>query len=120
MGAARKKSRDIVVTAERLRFIESDTAFLTMTLARPLALADKANASITLGFVIDDKLRKVVRFWDDPAISSVDVSETCERCRLSPDECAVRAAPPVIYRKQQKQAKREEAVGKFLARMETR
>jgi hypothetical protein len=118
MGSTRKKAKELTATAERLHFIESDTEFFTITLARPLALADKTNASITLGFLIDDTLKKAVRFWNDPALRPVEVNETCERCRLSAEECSVRAAPPVLFRKQQKQEKREEALEAFLSSMQ--
>jgi hypothetical protein len=101
------KYKTPLVAAQRSRFLESDAEFFVITLARSLALTERTNSSISLGFLINDTFRKAVRFCDDPAVPRMDVNETCERCGLSETQCRVRIAPPVIYRQQQEQTTRE-------------
>jgi len=97
------EAKALVVAAQRSRFIESDAEFFSISLARPLALTEGTNSSLTIGFLIDDTFKKVVRFWNDPAVIHKEVNETCERCGLSKAQCRDRVAPPLIYRQQQEQ-----------------
>jgi hypothetical protein len=106
-----------IVAAQRSRFIDSDAEFFSITLARPLVLTEGTNSSITLGFLINDAFKNAVRFWDDPAVPRVEVNETCERCSLSEAACTDRAAPAVIYQKQQNQKKRERVLQAVLKEM---
>jgi hypothetical protein len=107
----------LLIDAQRSRFIDSDAEFLVITLARPLVLTEGTNSSITLGFLINDAFKKVVRFWNDPAISRIEVNETCERCSLSEIACRDRVAPPVIFQKQQNQKTREKVLHEVLEKM---
>lgn len=100
--------------AQRMHFMDSEADFFAMTMARPLALTEKTNSSITLGFLMNDAFRETVRFWDDPSIPKALVHETCERCGLTEAECRERVAPPVLHRKQQNQRVREKALQQLL------
>ncbi len=118
--AAQQKDREVrapIVAAQRSRFVDSDAEFFSITLARPLVLTEGTNSSITLGFLINDAFKKVVRFWDDPAVSRVEVNETCERCSLSEAQCADRVAPAVIHQKQQSQETREKVLSRLMQQM---
>jgi hypothetical protein len=106
-----------LVGAQRSRFIESDAEFFIITLARPLALTEGTNSSMTLGFLINDAFKKTVRFWDDPAIPRKDVNETCERCGLPESICHERVAPPAIYQRQQEQKTREQVLQQLVQDM---
>ncbi len=108
---------DTIIAAQRSRFIESNAELFTITLARPLALTEGANSSMSLGFLINNEFKKTVRFWNDPEIPGVDVNETCERCGLSHTECSERVAPPEIYKQEQNQKIREEVLGRLMADM---
>lgn len=101
------------IRAQRSRFIEDQSEFLILSTARPLALQPATNSCVSLGLRIDDALKSQVRFWDDPSIPRLDVNLTCERCPLSPADCADRVAPPVFYREQQAQKQREEALAQL-------
>lgn len=104
-----------VVTAQRSRFIDDGAEFLVLTMARPLALATDATSSVSIGFLLDDRCKGTVRFWDDPAIPRVDVNLTCERCPLSLAECHERAAPPTVWRRAAAQAAKERALADLRA-----
>jgi hypothetical protein len=103
-----------VVTAQRSHFLDEDAEFFVIAMARPLALSDRANSSVSLGFLVDDAFRDGVRFWDDPSVPRVEVNLTCERCRLSSRECRDRAAPPILHDRQEKQNRKEDALRQLL------
>jgi XRE family transcriptional regulator, fatty acid utilization regulator len=69
------------------------------------------NSSINIGFPIDDALRQMFRFIDDPAIPETFVGETCERCPMA--DCEVRAAPPTVLIRQQQTERVLETIGQL-------
>ncbi|MFQ5710136.1 MAG: XRE family transcriptional regulator, partial [bacterium] len=106
-----------IVAAQRSRFVESDAEFFTITLARPLALTEGTNSSISLGFLINSDFQKAVRFWKDASIPQVEVNETCERCGLSEAACPDRTVPPEIFEQEQKQKNLEQQLQKLMQEM---
>ena len=110
----RRGARPVAVAAQRSHFLDDDAEFFVIAMARPLALSDRANSSVSLGFLVDEAFRERVRFWDDPSVPRVEVNLTCERCRLSSKECRERAAPPVLHDRQEKQNRKEEALRRLL------
>ncbi|NML63999.1 helix-turn-helix domain-containing protein [Hymenobacter sp. RP-2-7] len=77
--------------AQRSQYLGTADEYLCLSLAR-VGAAHEPAMSVTVGLRCDDNLRQQVSFLADPALASVVVNETCERCLL-PD-CTVRAAPP--------------------------
>ena len=110
----KRRGSNAVVTARRSYFLDAEAEFFVIAMARPLALSDRRNSSVSLGFLMDDSFRERVRFWDDPAVSRLDVNLTCERCRLAPRQCRDRAAPPVLHEGRLRQKKKEDAVRRLL------
>src|SRR5262249_34465766 len=108
--AAKGRGARTAVTAQRSHFLDENAEFFVIAMARPLALSDRSNSSVSLGFLMDDAFRQRVRFWDDPAVARIEVNLTCERCRLTPAECRARAAPPSLFEKQRQTEKKEAAV----------
>ncbi|HYP29313.1 MAG TPA: XRE family transcriptional regulator [Blastocatellia bacterium] len=85
-----------VVDAQLSRYVDGDGRFLCIAMARPLALNRSATSSVSLGFRVDENFERTVRFSNDPAITRCDIDGTCERCRLTPEECSDRVAPPYL------------------------
>lgn len=113
----RRSMRDaIIADAQHSHFLDGDATFFVVTVARPLALTEETNSSISLGFLVNDHFKNTVRFWNDPVIPIVEVNETCERCSLPKSVCKERAVPPTIYRKQLVHQEREQALRRFLER----
>jgi len=117
--AGKARTARPVVAAQRSYFLDEGAEFFVIAMARPLALSDRANSSVSLGFLLDDTFRERVRFWNDPAVPRVEVNLTCERCRLSPEECRERAAPPVLHENQEQQNRKEEALHQLLENLES-
>lgn len=92
-------------------YVDASNRYLLLTLAKPSPPRVGYNSSVTLGFAIDERLKMLVRFLDDPSLQPVEVNETCERCRLS--DCMERSFPPVIWQRQQRNKALKESIEKL-------
>jgi transcriptional regulator with XRE-family HTH domain/Zn-dependent peptidase ImmA (M78 family) len=101
------------IAVQRSRFVDEGAEFFVVALTRPLSLAPERSSSVSLGIQVDEAFRRRVRFWDDPEIPSQEVNLTCERCSLSDRECAERAAPPRIRRRELDRESRLEALDRL-------
>jgi len=107
-------AKSALVDVQRAKFIETNAEFFAISLARPLVLSPNTNSSMIIGFLMNDKFKKKVKFWNDPAIKDAQINETCERCGLSKNECSERVAPPVIYEQRKFQKSRKEAIAQLI------
>jgi transcriptional regulator with XRE-family HTH domain len=106
-----------LVGAQLSQFLESGDQFLSLGFARPLATQPDVNSSVVVGFPVDDNLKKVVGFLDDPALFRDTVNETCERCPLTADQCLVRGAEPTHLQAQQAETERHLAMNQLAAQL---
>jgi hypothetical protein len=88
------------VVIGRSRFVAQDARFLSLAVARPLALHPEGASSVELGLLDDARLREVVHFAADPSLELTEVGLTCERCPLAKQECAERRAPASLWRRE--------------------
>jgi hypothetical protein len=93
-GVGRKKMAEPIVGVQLSRFVDTNERYLCVALARHLALNPSATSSVSLGFRCDEEFDRTVQFAKDTSIARLDIDGTCERCRLTKDECRERAAPP--------------------------
>ena len=84
------------VGVQMSEFVESGDKFLCIGFSRPLRMMSEIASSVIVGFRVDTELHNVIRFAADPAIPQLLINETCQRCRLTADQCQERAAPPLI------------------------
>lgn len=105
---------DWVATAQRATFVAADVEFFVITLARPLVLVEDASTSVSLGFLMDRRFKRRVRFWNDPRVPQVEVNLTCERCGLTGEECAQRAAAPTLYDAAEQRRQRVEQLARLM------
>ena len=103
-----------VVTAQRSRFLAADAEFFVITMARPLSLRPGTNSGVSVGFLLNDSVRRTVRFWNDSDLPRVDVNLTCERCPLDADQCADRVAAPGLHELLRDRDRRTAAVERLL------
>lgn len=85
-----------LIDAQLSDFVDTETRYLCIGMARHLSLAPTSTTSVSLGFRWDDVISRTVRFASDPAITRLSINSTCERCRLTFNECRQRSAPPHI------------------------
>ena len=106
--------KDVRAGAQRAHFLDAERDFFVLSLARPLALSGGTNTSVSLGFLIDRTFKRQVRFWNDPAVPSLEVGVTCEGCPLEDEECEVRAAAPRLLERQAEERRREKALERLI------
>jgi len=94
--ASRKRIAEPIVGAQLSRFVDTNASYLCVAMARHLALNPDATSSVSLGFRCDDEFEKTVRFTHDASITRLIIDGTCERCRLTKEECGDRVAPPIL------------------------
>lgn len=98
-------------------FLESGDSFLSLGFARPLALQPNVISSVVVGFPIDAEAKNIIRFLQDPAIPREIINETCERCPLTSDQCAVRGAEPTRLWEIQAERERRLAMSQLAAQL---
>ena len=99
-----------IVRAQRSRFVDTEEEYLCLTLARPSLTDESArpstdrgagkNVSVTLGLLINEDVKKQIKWLDDPAIQLREVNKTCERCAVS--NCSERATAPLMVEKRER------------------
>jgi transcriptional regulator with XRE-family HTH domain len=99
------KAEEPTIDAQLSRFVDTDARYLCIAMARHLTLNPAATSSVSLGFRCDDAFERAVKFANDPRITRLDINGTCDRCRLTPEECLDRIAPPYLLELQR--ARRE-------------
>ncbi|THH34930.1 helix-turn-helix domain-containing protein [Neolewinella litorea] len=105
-------SRDhLRIEAQRSRYYGTDDEYLCITLARTDYPRAGQNVSVTLGILINDRVREEIAFVDDPAIPHVVVNTTCEHCPI--EDCQVRAAPPTVVLARERYRAMKEALARL-------
>jgi len=104
------------VEARICRFQSAPAEFFVVAMARPLLVREKTLSSVSLGFLVDDRLRAVARFLGAPGLRRIKVDLTCERCPLAPAACGDRAAPARVLERHRELERRETALAELLAR----
>jgi len=93
-------SRDPIAGVQRSKYWESKNEYLCISLAKANTPTPNSNVSVTVGFLIDENLKKKIQFLNDDKIIAKTVNETCERCPI--EDCKERVAEPTVIKSDQK------------------
>lgn len=104
-------------SAQRSRFYATGDEYFSISLAHAHVLEPGMNSCVTLGFLVNDALRKSVNFWGDEALPMQLVGDTCERCGIA--DCDVRVVPPSLREREERRARQLGALGRLQARTDT-
>ena len=107
------ESSNLPVEVQRSRFLNQDAEFFVLTMGRPLALDPLARSTVSIGLLLDERCKRTLRFWNDPAIEQVEVNLTCERCPFDEEDCKDRVALPTMIRQQAEQRRMEAALAEL-------
>lgn len=106
MQAARPFEGPLCGIQKSRHISESNNEYLIITLARSKTTVNKESMSISIGMEINETMKRVVKFWNDPDIDMKVVGNTCERCPVM--DCQDRVADPVkLDQKIERKLKRE-------------
>lgn len=100
------------VGAQRSKYLGTEDEYLTMTLARPSHPKPHLNTSVTIGILVDEEVKKKIKFIDDSTILHRVVNQTCQRCPIL--DCTERAAPAIEVEKREKRKAVQEALKKIV------
>lgn len=89
----------VIARVQKSKYYNTEDEYLVITLAIPAGPLQDKDISVTFGILMDDWLRKVVRYTSDPSIPFRIVNKTCERCPIM--DCEERAANPYVYEQKQ-------------------
>ena len=89
----------VIARVQRSRYHGTEDEYLTTTIVIPAGPLQEKDISVTFGILMDDWLRKVVRYASDPNIPKRIVNNTCERCPIL--DCKERAAEPYVHDQKQ-------------------
>ncbi|MCX2742391.1 XRE family transcriptional regulator [Mangrovivirga sp. M17] len=103
-----------ILKAQKSRYINGENEYLLFTVAMPRPGTKTVNYSISIGILINSKLRKTIKFSNDERINTRMVNETCERCPAV--DCNERAAPPLVLNHEQKIKQMKSAIDRLMSR----
>lgn len=81
-----------MVDAQISRYWGTPNAYFCICMAKPGRHDENYSISVTIGLLVNEKLKRLFRFLDQVKVK--DVHTTCERCSIS--DCGARAVPPIV------------------------
>ena len=107
-----QKENANIIMAQRSSYIDSENEYLCLAIARSMYPTPNANSSVTLGLLVNDKLKKKIAFLNDDKVLTKKVNATCERCSLT--DCKERVAEASIVVKKLKEEAIENEINELL------
>ncbi len=104
-----------LIGIQKSQFYNSGDQYLTISIARRDLIVKDSISSVTIGFLVNDELKKTIKFWNDNNIKTVEVNDTCERCPLK--DCKERVAQPTVATRKQKDDTMRSELNKLIKEM---
>lgn len=104
-----------IASAQRSRFYATGDEYFSISLAHPHSLEPGMNSCVTLGFLVNDALKKSLNFWNDDALPMQLVGDTCERCALT--DCESRVVPAALREREESRLQQLAALANLSARL---
>ncbi len=100
-----------IAAAQISEYFGQSNEYLCLSIANPGRTTANETVSLTIGLLINDQLRKQIRFLNDPNIPRRIVNTTCEQCQIS--DCEARAAAPKVLEHQHQLEEVRAAAGRL-------
>lgn len=84
------------------KYLNTPNQYLCLSIAKSNETNSAESISVTIGFLVDSKLRDQIKFLADPSLVTKTVHTTCERCDIA--DCQVRMTPPLVIERQTRRA----------------
>ena len=88
-----RKSLKPIADAQISLHWKTKEEYLSLCITKPDKENPKESIGVTIGLLITDELRRLMRFLNDPDLRHAVVNNTCERCDIA--DCMARTAPPI-------------------------
>ncbi|MDO9182919.1 MAG: short-chain fatty acyl-CoA regulator family protein, partial [Bacteriovorax sp.] len=92
----------------QISIVEDGQQYFSISLARKSNTKENILQSFTLGFLVNEELKNVIKFLDDPNLIRISIGQTCERCPKN--DCDDRVVPATIYQQEVEKANKENAL----------
>lgn len=107
-----KNQTHMIANVQVSDFQNSDNSYLCFSIAEKSNDSPSIAKSITIGLLINDKLKSKLHFLSEPDLTRKMVGTTCERCDIS--DCKQRVSEPFfIQQKEEQQQTLKELQGYF-------
>jgi XRE family transcriptional regulator, fatty acid utilization regulator len=91
----------LLAHAQISHYWQTENRYLCISIAKPSLTAPAQGVSVTLGLLVNEKLRQLFRFLNSPSLPTRLVHTTCERCGIA--DCEARAFAPLVLEREQRQ-----------------
>jgi transcriptional regulator with XRE-family HTH domain len=79
----------------QISVVEDGQAYFSISLGKKSSIKDNHIESLTIGFLVNEELKGVIKFLDDTNLKRIDIGQTCERCPNM--NCEERLTAPTIH-----------------------
>ena len=114
--AAQAHDSPNMVAVQKSKFFETGQEYLTISWLQKDADRPHLNSCISVHLRINDQLKQVIRFTNDPSLQTRVVNSVCETCPIA--DCNVRAVPAHLYEQRKKRRETIRAVNQLLKMQE--
>jgi len=101
-----------LIALQRSVMVNDSGEYLCLSLARQSNLKEDGLTCITIGMLVNDNLKRHLKFYNEDNIPMKKVSQTCERCPI--DDCKERVATNSIYVKEIEKEKKSRRIDALL------
>jgi len=113
---AQQSEEEVLCAVQRSQYIDSENEYFCISLAYNIKPTPDTNASLTIGFLMNDEFKQKVKFWNDPSIPIRKVGVSCERC--SAVDCQERAAPAKALEEKRKTERMQKHLDKLIEQLQ--
>ena len=92
----------------QISIVEDGQQYFSVSIARKSNTKENTLQSLTIGFLVNDELKNVIKFLDDPALLRISIGQTCERCPK--DDCMDRVVSASIHQMEIERVKKNNAL----------
>ncbi len=93
-------SGESIADAQVSKYWETDKEYFCLSMAKLQSKGSQESVSVTIGLLVNEHLRAVFNFLNDPKLKYKVVHTTCERCSM-PD-CEARVMAPLVIEKEKR------------------
>lgn len=104
----RKDQHSPIADAQISSYYQTNNQYLCISIAKTDARNLNDPSSVTIGLLINEQTRKMIRFLSDPKLPIREVSTTCERCAIP--NCEARVARPIALERSNQRILEQEAM----------
>ena len=92
--------------------IVEDQEYFSISIAYPSSINKNILRSLTIGFLVNEELKHVIKFLNDPHLKRIQIGQTCERCAKI--DCLERMVEASIFNQEELEKAKLAAIAKLL------